>query len=108
MTKKEIIAIVRQMDHSPDFRSYYQFAHGYLPHMRVSGVTDPARFWEVIRHCGETAWSKNTKRAMGILGKGDTEAIQRWCDYLLGMAVLTSAALDDLCSIFGYCAHLGR
>lgn len=108
MTKQERIEIVLSMDHDPAFRSYYQFAHAYLRHMLSSGVTDRTVFWDVIRHCQQTAGSPNTRQALGISGAGRPEDIRRWCTYLLGHKDLADAAPDELCSIFGYCAHLGK
>ena len=108
MTKQELIEIVQSMDHDSAFRSYYQFAHTYLQHMQNSGITDASVFWDVVRHCRKTADSPNTKQALGISGKGKPKDIERWCDYLLRQRELATAELNELCSIFGYCAHLGK
>lgn len=108
MTKLEIIEIVQSMDHQSDFKNYYQFAHSYLLHMRNSGITDPGVFWNVIKHCQQTADHPNTIQAVGFSGKGNSADIKRWCAYLLKQEDLAAAGTDDLCSIFGYCAHLGK
>ena len=108
MTKQEIIEIVQSMDHSPEFRNYYQFAHTYLLHMQNNGITDTKVFRNVIRHCEQTADKPNTRQALGISGAGKSQDIKLWCKYLLGHKELAAASPDDLCSIFGYCAHLGR
>lgn len=108
MTKREIIEIVQAMDHNQDYRSYYQFAHTYLRQMKNTGNTDAGTFWNVIRHCQAAAESKNTIQAMGSSGNGRPADIVRWCKYLLNNRYLADAGTDDLLSIFGYCAHLGR
>ena len=108
MTKQEIIEIVQSMDHQSDFRSYYVFAHSYLLHMKNNGITNSGVFWNVIRHCQKEADSKNTIQAMGSSGRGNPEAIKRWCAHLLNNRHLAAAGTEDLCSIFGYCAHLGK
>ena len=108
MTKQEIIELVQSMDHDAAYRSYYQFAHTYLQHMQNDGITDTSVFWNVIRHCQQTAANPNTKQALGISGAGRPEDIRRWCTYLLKHEDLASAKSDELCSIFGYCAHLGK
>lgn len=108
MTKQEIIEIVQSMDHQSDFKNYYQFAHSYLLHMRNNGITNPAVFWNVIRHCQQTADARNTIKAVGFSGKGSPADIKRWCAYLLNQKDLAAAGTDELCSIFGYCAHLGK
>lgn len=107
MTKQELIEIVKSMDHSICFRSYYQFAHNYLLHMQNSGITDTEVFWNVIRHCRQNADEPNTKQALGVSGKGNPEEIRRWCIYLLNNRYLSDAKCDDMFGIFGYCAHLG-
>lgn len=104
MTKSEIIEIVQSMDHQSDFRSYYQFAHSYLRQMQNNGIREAVAFWNVVRHCQKSAESKNTIQALGRSGT----AIKRWCAYLLNNRHLAEAGIDDLCSIFGYCAHLGN
>ena len=116
MTKADIIRIVKSMDVNRDYRRYYKFAHTYLLHMRARGITDPEHFWAVIRHCrnkccslnGSERVDKNTRSAMGITGKADPEQISRWCDYLLEHPALRSADAEALCTIFGYCEHLGK
>jgi hypothetical protein len=108
MTKQELIEIVQSMDHDTAFRSYYQFAHTYLQHMLNSGITDTNAFWNVVKHCQQTANSSNTKQALGISGAGRPEDIKRWCGYLLNHKDLVASEPDELCSIFGYCAHLGK
>lgn len=108
MTKQELIEIVQSMDHDASFRSYYQFAHTYLQHMQNSGITDINVFWDVIRHCQRTTNSLNTKQALGISGVGRPEDIKRWCAYLLNRGDLDAVKPDELCVIFGYCAHLGK
>lgn len=108
MTRKEIIEIVKAMDHSQDYRDYYQFAHTYLLQMKNKENDKAADFWAIIQHCRDTAERKNTIKAMGKSGKGYPETIKRWCNDLLRRSELKAASLDNLCSIFGYCAHLGR
>lgn len=108
MTQQEIIEIVQSMDHQSAFRSYYQFAHTYLLHMQISGSTDTEAFWNVIRHCQKTSGSKNTIQAMGKAGSGSPADIRSFCGSLLNNPHLSAAGTDDLCSIFGYCAHLGK
>ena len=108
MTKQEIIEIVQSMDHQSDFKIFYQFAHSYLLHMRIKGITDPDVFWNVIRHCQKTAENPNTIKAVGFSGKGRSAELKRWCVYLLNQKDLAAAGTDDLCSIFGYCSHLGK
>lgn len=108
MTKKEIIDIVQSLDHDAAYRTYYNFAHNYLQHMLNSGITDTTVFWNVVRHCHKTSESSNTNKALGISGKGRPEEIKRWCEHLLNKDFLKTAFPSDLCSIFGYCAHLGK
>lgn len=108
MTKRELIDIVQSMDHDAAYKNYYNFAHTYLQHMQNSGITDTNVFWDVIRHCLQTANTKNTNQALGISGVGRPEDIKRWCTYLLNHIDLATAESDELCSIFGYCAHLGK
>ncbi len=108
MTKREIIDIVQNMNHDSSFEDYYQFAHSYLRNMQNNGITDAGVFWNVIRHCRKESESKNTIQAMGRAGKGDPAAIRHRCTYLLNNRHLAAAGTEDLCSIFGYCAHLGR
>lgn len=108
MTKKEIIDIVQSMDYDAAYKNYYNFAHNYLQHMQNSGITDTNGFWDVIRHCLQTANTKNTIQALGISGEGRPEEVERWCTYLLNRSDLAAAGAAELCSIFGYCAHLGK
>lgn len=111
MTKQELIKIVKSMDHSAEYRSYYQFAHNYLLHMQNNAVTDIEVFRSVIVHCKQNANSPNTKQALGVSGKGNCERIKEWCSYILNAldnGYLSKANCEELCGIFGYCAHLGR
>lgn len=113
MTKTEIIAIVRKLDTPPSYSKYYQFAHTYLRQMQSRDITDVRIFWQVIRHCSKIATQnrsqqKNTMQAMGISGQGSIDSVKTWCEQLLNKNSLLTAKAEDLCSIFGYCAHLGK